>query len=79
MTDVPVMLTALGLAAAVAIVRIVLMVVTTDGAPLWIVSLFMKKETTKDSRQDTARTVGSDKPKRTQSAAAGSALAHHRQ
>ena len=53
-TDVPVMLTALGLAAAVAIVRIVLMVVNHGWSSLWIVSLFMKKETTKDSRQDTA-------------------------
>ena len=75
-TDVPVMLTALGLAAAVAIVRIVLMVVNHGWSSLWIVSLFMKKETTKDSRQDTARTVGSDKPKRTQSAAAGSSVRH---
>lgn len=75
-TDVPVMLTALGLAAAVAIVRIAFMVVNHGWSSLWIVSLFMKKESTRTSHQDASGTTGTDKPKRTQSDTSPSRAGH---
>lgn len=75
-TDVPIMLTALSLAVAVAIVRISLMVVKEGWSSLWIVSIFMKKESAQTSPQNTPEKTSNDKPQRAPSPASTTRTAH---